>query len=255
MKIVYFGSSEFSKWVLPYLKDFEVELIVDENTPLEKVFQTKAEVAVLAAYGKILPKKVLEHFNSGILNIHPSLLPKYRGPSPVQTAILNGDKKTGVTVIRLDEEMDHGPILGQEEIEISKNDTAQTLYEKLFPLGAKIIAKNLDKYVKSEVKLTWQSHEGATYTKILKREDGFVNLSEVGNQQSVIERKIRAYYPWPGVWGKFRIQNSESKIIKFLPGKRIQVEGKKAVNYKDFINGYPDIDKRLLELLKWRIDK
>lgn len=244
LSIVYFGSSSISPLVLPYLSNnFDVELVVDENTKIEAIEKAEAEVAVLAAYGKILPKSVLEHFKFGILNIHPSLLPKYRGPSPVQTSILNGDKETGVTVIRLDEEMDHGPILAQKSIEISKKDTAESLFERLFPLGAELITEKLEKYTKNEVKLTPQSHNNATYTKMLKRESGFFEL-ETSPSLEKLDLMIRAFYPWPGVWTKWN-----DKILKFLPGNKVQVEGKKPSSYKDFINGYPNLDKKLLNLL------
>lgn len=244
MKIVFFGASDFSPWVLPYLdKNFEVELILDEKSKdFQAIESAKAEVAVLAAFGKILPKKVLNHFKYGILNIHPSLLPKYRGPSPVQTAILNGDEETGVTVIRLDEEVDHGPVFGQKTLKIEPDDTSLSLYGKLFPLGANIISETLEDYVSGKFSPVPQKHEEATYTKMLTRQDGYVELGNVKPEE--LNLKIRAYYPWPGIWSKWN-----GKVLKFLPDKQIQVEGKKPVSYKDFKNGYPDIDKNLLKLL------
>ena len=248
MKIVFFGASTFSNLVLPYLKDFEIELVVDENTSLDSINNTKSEVAVLAAFGKKLPKSVLEHFKYGILNIHPSLLPKYRGPSPVQTAILNADKETGVTIIKLDEKIDHGPILAQEKVEIKNNDTAQSLYERLFEIGSDLIYQNIKQYIKGNLKLTAQNHKKATFTKVLTRNDGYFDLNNPPSPEK-LDLMIRAYYPWPGAWTKFRIQNSELRI-KFLPGKKVQVEGKNPVSYKDFINGYPNLDKQLLSLLK-----
>lgn len=244
MKIVFFGALNFKSLVLPYLKDFKIELVVDENTPLDSINNTESEVAVLAAFGKILPKSVLEHFKYGILNIHPSLLPKYRGPSPVQTAILNGDRKTGVTVIKLDGKMDHGPILAQEKAEIEDNDTSETMYKKLFPLGAKLIAQNLEKYVKGDAKLIPQSHINATYTKMLKRESGFFDLANPPSSEK-LELMIRAFYPWPGVWTRWN-----NKILKFFPENKLQVEGKNPISHKDFINGYPNLDRRLLTLLE-----
>jgi methionyl-tRNA formyltransferase len=251
MKIVYFGTSSFTPLVLPYLeKSFEVELVVNENNfESGKIKNTQSEVAVLAAFGKILPKDILDHFKYGIFNIHPSLLPKYRGASPVQSAILNGDSQTGVTIIKLDEEMDHGPILAQAKIAITENDTAQSLYEKLFPLGAKLLIEALPSYISGEKQLTEQNHSDATYTKVLTRDDGFIDILSV--EPDKFERMVRAYFPWPGVWTKAILNtNSEQKIIKFLPNKKIQVEGKGEMSYKDFINGYPSADKNLLEFLK-----
>ena len=236
--------------VLPYLeKEFEVELIVDEKgLDFERIKNTKSEVAVLAAFGKILPKNILDHFKYGIFNIHPSLLPKYRGASPVQSAILNGDSQTGVTIIKLDEQMDHGPILAQEKIAITENDTAQSLYEKLFPLGAKLLVENLPDYISGKKQLTEQNHSDATYTKVLTRNDGFIDILNIESDK--FERMVRAYFPWPGVWTKAILNtNGEQMITKFLPNKKIQVEGKKEMDYKDFINGYPNAEKNLIEFL------
>ncbi len=254
MNIVFFGSSNFSSLVLPYLKEgLEIELVVNEqNYDIEKVLNSKAEIAVLAAFGKILPRKVLNHFKYGVLNIHPSLLPKYRGPSPVQCAILNGEAETGVSVIKLDEQMDHGPILVQTKIGIANDDTAQTLYEKLFPLGAKLIVDNLQDYVSGKRKLIEQDHAFATYTKPLTRESGFIDLSdlEIRNSKLEIDRKIRAYFPWPGVWTKWQMADGKWRIVKFLPKNLVQVEGGKPMSYKDFLNGYANADKNLVEFLK-----
>jgi len=246
MKIVFFGASDFTPLVLPYLdKSFEVELVINEkNMNFKSIENTKAEIGILAAFGKIIPKNVLNHFKYGILNIHPSLLPKYRGPSPVQTAILNGDKETGVTIIRLDEEIDHGPILGQTSELIKSDDTSLSLYQRLFPLGAELINKNAEKYIKNELELTLQDHKVATYTKMLKREDGYFDLDNPPSLEK-LDLMIRAYFPWPGAWTKWN-----NKILKFLPEKKVQVEGKNLVNYKDFINGYANLDKNLVSLLK-----
>jgi methionyl-tRNA formyltransferase len=250
MKIVFFGATDFSRLVLPYLeKNFEVELVVDENNlDFEKVKKTTSGIAVLAAFGKILPKEILNHFEYGILNIHPSLLPKYRGPSPVQTAILNGDKETGVSVIKLDEEMDHGPILAQEKVIIKSDDTTQSLYERLFEIGSNLIYQNINQYIKEELKLTEQSHENATFTKLLTRADGYFDINNPLSLEK-LDLRTRAFYPWPSAWTR-SIINGKSLIIKFLPEKKVQVEGKTPVTYKDFINGYPNLDKNLLNLLR-----
>jgi methionyl-tRNA formyltransferase len=259
MKIVFFGSTNFSSLILPYLnKNFEVELTINENIfNTENILESKAEIAILAAFGKILPQEILNHFKYGILNIHPSLLPKYRGASPVQNAILNGEKETGVTVIKLDEEMDHGPILAQEKIEILPTDTTESLYQKLFPMGAKLIAQNLPDYLAGQKQLNAQDHSLASYTKMLRRDDGFIDLPElkIENWKLEIEPKVRAYFSWPGLWTKAILNtNGEQKIIKLLPGRRVQVEGKKEMQYKDFINGYPNTDKNFIDFLRKAIN-
>ncbi len=204
------------------------------------ILNLKSPVGVLANFGLIIPKKVLTIFPKGIINIHPSLLPKYRGPTPGQTAILNGDRTTGVTIIKLDEKVDHGPILIQIEEQILENDTAESLYKRLFKIGANLIEENLEKYFKGKVELKEQEHSKATFTKPLTRKEGFIDLSsfKIENLKFEIGRKIRAYYPWPGVWTKWKVESGKWKILKLLPNQKIQIEGKKPMTYKDFINGY-----------------
>ena len=144
--------------------------------------------------------------------------------------------------------MDHGPILAQEKIEILLTDTAQSLYQKLFPLGANLIVANLQDYVLGKKILTEQNHSAATYTKPLNRQDGYVDFANI--EPHAFDQKIRAYFPWPSVWSKVVLNGNEQKIVKFLPDKMIQVEGKREMSYKDFINGYPNADKKLVEFLR-----
>jgi methionyl-tRNA formyltransferase len=181
----------------------------------------------------------LNIFPKGIINIHPSLLPKYRGPTPVQTAILNGDNTTGLTIIKLDEQVDHGPILAQRKEPILENDTAESLYERLFKLSASSIVSTIELYLKGKIELRKQNHAKATFTKRLSREDGHIDLQNPPAKE-IFDRMIRAYDPWPGVWTKWKMENGKWKIVKFLPEKKIQVEGKKLMSYKDFVNGYPE---------------
>jgi len=213
---------------------------------IDSVLKIKADIAVVADFGLIIPKKILNAYPKGIINIHPSLLPKYRGPSPVQTAILDGDNLTGVSIMKLDQEIDHGPILGQIQEKILDTDTAETLYESLFDMGADLLIKSLDKYFNKKSEPILQQHKNATFTKILTREDGYINLSTIKTEKEKqkIERMIRAYYPWPGMWTKKTLSGKE-KIIKFLPENKIQVEGKKPMTYKDFLNGYPNSENLL----------
>lgn len=268
LKTVFFGSSKFVIPIIETLKDnFKLSLVItterELNSPIVsyckmhklhyyivleyrkqkneiiKIIQsTKATLGVLASFGAIIPNEVLNLFPHGIINIHPSLLPKYRGPTPVQTAILNGDKTTGVTIIKLDEQVDHGPILAQKKELIEKNDTAESLYERLFKLSASSIVDTIELYLKGKIKLIKQNHDKATFTKKLSRVDGHINLQNPPSPK-ILDRMVRAYYPWPSTWTELRIKNHELRI-KFLPEKKIQVEGKKPMSYKDFINGYPE---------------
>ncbi len=289
MNIVFFGSSSYVIPIIKILKkDFDLKLVLTteksnsavpsfcqqnkiefisikqparnasqrdaggfNNLTIEQLKETKAQVAVLADFGLIIPEEILNTFPKGIINIHPSLLPKYRGPTPVQTAILNGEKITGVSIMKVDEKIDHGPILGQEKEKILDMDTAETLYKRLFAKGANLLPKVLNSYLKGKLKPIAQNHAKATFTKTLTRQDGYVEM-ENGKwkmENGKLERKIRAYFPWPGVWTKWQMKNGKCKILKFLPEQKLQVEGKKPMSYKDFLNGYSEA-KELLEPLE-----
>jgi methionyl-tRNA formyltransferase len=177
-------------------------------------------------------------------------LPKYRGPTPVQNAILNGDTETGVTIIKLDKYLDHGPVLAQVKETIRENDTAKSLYERLFKIGGQLLIKTLGRYENTQSMFVVQNHENATFTKALTRDDGFLDLKNIYEAKEFFEKMIRAYYPWPGVWTKSMI-GDKLLLVKFLPEKRIQVEGKNEMGYKDFINGYATAaDPDLINFLK-----
>lgn len=218
--------------------------ILTDNTPLRRSVFFKAEVGVVAAYGQIIPKVVLDIFPKGILNIHPSLLPKYRGASPIQAAIFYGDKKTGVTIIKMDEKVDHGPIIGQEKIVISDSDSFETLRMTAFELGSKMLVDVLSSYLRGKIKTVAQDHNKATYTwKISETKDkAYFNLAHPPSPE-VLDRMSRAFYPWPTAWTIWSFgsaQDKNGKIVKFLPGGKIQMEGKKPVDFATFKRGYPD---------------
>ncbi len=155
------------------------------------------EVGVVAAYGEILRRNVLSIPPLGYLNIHPSLLPLHRGPTPVAGAIMAGDSETGVTVMRLDPGMDSGPLLAQVRVPLSTDARADRLTDELFALGAKLLVEVLPLYAAGQVGPHEQDHAQATITRLLKKEDGIVdwNLPAL-----VIERMPRAYAPWPGAF-------------------------------------------------------
>ena len=279
MKIVFFGSS---RYVIPVVKslhsNFDLPLVVTteqnrmdavpfyciakkiEWLPVRKsadlianyqIEAALASVGVVADFGLILPEQTMNIFEYGVINIHPSLLPKYRGPSPVQSAILNGDQTTGVTIIKLDKYLDHGPVIAQVEEEIKPSDTAKTLYERLFTIGTELLMKTLNSYENSRVMFIPQNHEHASFTKQLTKDDGYYDLQSIFSGRDFFERMVRAYYPWPGVWTKAVLnEKGESKIIKFLPNKTVQVEGGNEMPYRDFLNGYPQADSVLVNFLK-----
>ncbi len=173
----------------------------------------EVEVFIVASYGNIIPQSVLDIPKYGALNIHPSLLPQYRGPSPIQTAILNGDTETGVTIMKLDEEMDHGPILGNSKFQIpnSKIKYAE-LHDELAKIGAELLLDILPKYIAGEIKPVPQDHSQATFTKIITKEDGRIDWSKTAVE---IDQQIRAYESWPVAWTT--LEGKRLKIYEATP--------------------------------------
>lgn len=163
---------------------------------LHTLHSLNADMFVIASYGKILPAKLLDIPPKGVVNVHPSLLPRYRGPSPIQGVILAGDKTTGVTLMLTDKDMDHGPILVQQEIEIS-HPTYQQLHDILADLGGKLLVETLPKWITGGITPRDQDHTKATYTKLFTKEDGHIDWSKSAEE---IDRMVRALNPWPGTW-------------------------------------------------------
>jgi len=233
----------------------------DFATVLKKITPS---VGVLFAFGNILPSAFLKAFSYGVLNIHPSLLPKYRGPSPVQQAILDGADRTGVSVIRLDEQVDHGPILAQVETKIEKNERLIDLIARLASVGTRELIRVLPLYISGTLKLIPQRHEEATYTKPFSRTDGQIDWATPAEQ---VYRQYRACYPWPGIYTAFgqkrlkihdlSVLNAQThsrpgevlllneKIIAIACGSgavqliTVQLEGSKPMTAGDFLRGHP----------------
>lgn len=155
------------------------------------------EVGVVAAYGEILRRNVLDIPPLGYLNVHPSLLPLYRGPTPVTAAILAGDELTGVSIIRLVRAMDAGPIIAQATVSLDRDARAGALTDELFTIGSQLLVGALPLYARGEIAPQPQDESQATYCKLLTREDGRIDWSLPA---LVIERAVRAYDPWPGAW-------------------------------------------------------
>jgi methionyl-tRNA formyltransferase len=145
----------------------------------------------------------------GALNVHGSLLPKYRGASPIQAAILNGEKTTGVTLMLMDELLDHGPIFAQDSLSIEPSDTYDKLSDKLAKLSVRMLDKNLPLYLAGKIKPQPQKHEQATFTKIIKRECGLINWQKTAVE---IERQLRAFTPWPGIYTVWQRKNQSLRL-------------------------------------------
>ncbi len=154
-----------------------------------------ADVAVVASFGQIIPERVLQLSPHGAINVHGSILPKYRGASPVAAAIKNGDKETGITIMKMDALMDHGPLLFAAKEQIHADDTTTTLSNRLAILGANTLPNVLADYVAGKITPTKQDHGAASRVSILKREDGTIDWNRSAEE---IERMVRAYDPWPG---------------------------------------------------------
>jgi len=214
--------------------------VIDES--FINILQEKEyDVFILTAYGKMLPKKILNMPKHGILNIHPSLLPRLRGPSPVRSAILNNERNTGATVIVLDEKMDHGPIVAQESVEIDDRDwppLLPTLEEKLFLKGGKLLVEVMEDYIQGRITPKLQDEIKATYCEKIKKEDGLVDL--LNDLPKEIYTKYCALYGWPGIYfmknGK-RVKITEVTFINNeLTIKKVLPEGKKEIKYEDFLS-------------------
>jgi len=226
-----------------------------------EIASLEPDLIIVAAYGQILPKDILEIPKFKSINIHGSILPKYRGASPIQAAIMNQDEQTGITLIQMDEKMDHGPMLAKATLNLDGTETFPELYKKLSLLAADLVVKTLPDWFENKFKPFEQNHETATFTKLLSRTDGKLDWSAPAKQ---ISAHIRALNPEPGTWTTLN-----GKIVKIskatisndhrieLPGKiywlegkmavksldnaliveEIQPEGKNVMTGKDFLNG------------------
>ncbi len=229
------------------------------------------DLFVTAAYGTVIPKKILDVPARGALNVHPSLLPRWRGPSPIQYAMLQGDTETGVTIMQMDALMDHGPIVVQRPLEISKT-TYPELHDALAKLGAELLIETLPLYFDGAITLTAQDHVKATYSKKITKADGRIDWSRPAEH---IERMVRAFTPWPGTWttwpsanGVLRLKIEAAAVtddhsqarsvpgtvwrsalypLAVTTGKRglavssLILEGKKATDAFSFVHGHSEI--------------
>ncbi len=258
-------ASSIKKWALREnlpIKEADTALALDEIVRL-----TNPDIVVVAALGIVISPKTLSM--ARFINIHPSLLPKYRGATPIQHAIISGEKESGVSLIFMDERIDHGPIISQTSVPFHEKITYKEAEEILAKKGGELLRDTLFKMEKGEEVITTpQDHAHTTYTKMFEKEDGHIDWSEPA---LIIERKIRALNPWPGTFCK-----ADNKTIKILkadvqkqtehgpfgtPGKtflgtndtiavqtgedflligKLQLEGKRPVSAKDFLQGNMD---------------
>ncbi len=233
---------------------------------VERLRQLAPDVGVVVAYGEILRPNVLAIPPRGFVNVHASLLPKYRGASPVQAAILAGDRETGVTIMLMDAGMDTGPILAQRRIPIAEDETGASLAEKLARLGAELLVETLPRWLAGEIEPQPQDDAQASKTWRLKKEDGRVDWTRPAE---FLARQVRAYTPWPGTFttwdGKLLkirrahavqrpLEGAQPGEVRSLPEglavatgdgwlvlDEVQLEGRKAVSGEAFLRGHPQI--------------
>lgn len=243
---------------------------------IEKIKALNPELIILIVYGQIIPKEILDMPKYKAINIHPSLLPCWRGASPIQSAILNGDKKTGVTIMLMDAEMDHGDIIASTKHQVGSKAAYKDLADHLAELGVDLLIKIIPNWIEGKIKASPQNHFQATLCKLIKKEDGKIDWNKSAEE---IERQIRAFAEWPESYTNFN-----DKILKILEAdfenpsttlraskkigevfltdtkelvvqtnngililKQVQPEGKKPMSAKDFLNGHPEIIGSILQ--------
>jgi methionyl-tRNA formyltransferase len=244
-------------------KDNNIPLFIP-NRPSEIIDDLRklnAEVAVLAAYGRIISQEIIDLFPKGIINIHPSLLPKYRGPTPIESVILNGDQKTGVSIMQLTAGMDEGPVYAQERLELSGSESKFELYKKITNLATPLFFEKFSEIIDASLSPQPQNNTEATYSKLIEKKDGNIDWNKSAVQ---IEREVRTYLNWPqsktklgqldviitkahiisgnGQIGQFSI--SESDVLSIGTGTdllvidEIKPAGKKEMPISAFLTGY-----------------
>ncbi len=235
-----------------------------EKQNIEELEKYEADVIVVAAFGQILPKEVLDMPKYGCINVHASLLPKYRGASPIQWAILNGDDETGVTTMQMGVGLDDGDILLQKKVPISSEDTGGSLFDKLSKVGADLLVETLHRIEKNDIVRIPQDDEKATHVGLIKKDFGILSFDE---ENKYILNKIRALNPWPSaftfykdkmvkIWkaksvsfnnkgyeyGDLVVENKDELLVVTRNGAisilELQKEGKKRIKAADFLRGH-----------------
>ncbi|MFH1286666.1 MAG: methionyl-tRNA formyltransferase [Candidatus Magasanikbacteria bacterium] len=302
IKTFFFGTHDFAVTILQGLIDsplIEVVLVItrpdkpvgrkkklqkspvkifaeQHNLPIDQPASLKTheldaddyQLGITAQYGALIPKHILETPKYGILNVHTSLLPKYRGASPIQSALMNGETETGVTIMKMDVGLDTGSILLQKSIEIAPDDTYLDLDRKLAEIGSETLLEAIPTYTSGKLEPADQDDSKATTCKQLSREDGKIDWNQSAQK---IYNQYRGMTPWPGVWTMWN--DRRLKLLKIKPAEKqieagkvliedgtmyigcshdsievleLQLEGKKVMDVKTFVKGYHHVDKNIL---------
>jgi methionyl-tRNA formyltransferase len=227
----------------------------------EELRKLAPDVCVVTAYGKILPKDVLEVATHGSVNVHASLLPRFRGAAPIQWAIAHGDTETGVALMRMDEGLDTGPVIAVKRLPIGPEDTSAILHEKLSRLGGEVLRESLPGYLRGELKPVPQPTEGVVLAPIIQKEDGLLDFTKPAVE---LERRLRAFTPWPGAFtglngARFKVHRARVGTGHGAPGTilvagpsgievacgegslvllEVQPEGKRVMTAVEFLSGH-----------------
>ncbi len=233
---------------------YQPERVKNNPQLLEELKKLNPDIFVVVAYGKILPKEIIELPRYKTINIHASLLPKYRGAAPIQRAIMDGEEETGVCIMEITEELDAGDVYKCKKVKIQNEDDIVSLHDKLSEEGAKLLIEVLDQIEKGEIKKTPQDHSKATYAKPIQKEDGKINWEKSAKE---IFNQIRALKVWPKAYTNFRdkqvkildaevidetSQGNPGEIVKLEKGKGIVVQtgqGKLLIKKIQFPNSKP----------------
>ncbi len=224
-----------------------IPCITPEKLSVEEITSLHAEYDffVIASYGKIISQSILDIPKHGCLNVHPSLLPHYRGASPIETAILNDTKDTGVTIMLMDALMDHGPIIKQVEYLFEEwPESKKEVHDTLAHLGGQTLAEIIQPFVQGDIVITPQDHEQATFTKMIRKEDGRINLED---KDYVTYLKYLALTPWPGLFFfiqkdgrdvRVKIESAHFDTTEGFVIDSVIPEGKNSMSWEGFENGY-----------------
>lgn len=247
-----------------------------DNDSLSRFKSLKLDLVIVAAYGKILPTSVLKLSRFGCINVHASLLPKFRGPSPIQNALLLGEKSTGITIMLMDEGVDTGDIISQEEILIGDNETYLELSQKLSPIARDLLLNTLPLWTGGKINPQRQDPQKVTLCQLIERQDGKINWTDVAES---IYNRYRALTPWPGLYTFWKRNNINLRLkinkigyiknnlktirhigevfkidekigvqttLGIVTLEEVQLEGKNKMGLDQFINGYRDFPGSIL---------
>lgn len=251
------------------LKILQPEKLKNNKELVSCLLPLEPDIGIIASYGRIIPFEILDLPKRGFLNIHPSLLPKYRGPSPIQNVLLSDDRETGVSIMKVDEQVDHGPVLAYSLELIADSEKYEDLYGKLAKIGADLLVKILPDYLSGKIRPVAQDHSQATFTKFIKKADGRIDWHKTAGE---IYNQFRAFHLWPGIWTSWQgktLKITDCKIsdrqayhghdeiyiskvyqeddevyvpsgIGHIDILRVQLEGGKEMFITDFLAGHKD---------------